>query len=232
MMCGGKEFKEVVKGDKNYSIGCNDCKNGAVNTANNISDSLHSPMQVAESIVDKIGKDCKCPDPAKKISGKVHDNQEAKDMAKPLCSIEGCEKKAWIDGLCAKHYTKIHGTPYKPQSQCAGRKKKVEKRTETNPLKPATKPAEVPVTISGEEALVTKKQNDIAVDNIEVVINFNAYKPLYDKLSVLAKREFRTLDAQILYIANLYFNAPTARLSSLIGSVENSDGDKAGAGDA
>jgi hypothetical protein len=156
-----------------------------------------SPLQLAESVRPK----------------------EA-DMGKKKCSVEGCEKQSWVDGLCHRHYTEMRGEyvpkrKYPPRTKHATKDPAPETRktpAKTKAPKPETKlqkrrpaiPAGFPAgVLDGEAKPPSLEQGDVAV-----IVKFTGCDQLLEDLRALAKKEFRNIDAQILYIVDQYLKVP------------------------
>ncbi len=177
--------------------------------AKNLSNNGQSPLQLAQGIREK----------------------EA-DMSKKKCSIPGCEKVSWIEGLCHRHYTEKNGE-YIPKKRYLPRSKKNTSRSvpetkralaETKKARGETKAQDVAATrmkkvknipcpftfpIDGGGELPCLEMGDVAV-----IVKFTGHDQLLEALRILAKKEFRNIDAQILYMIDQYFNNPPTILSA------------------
>jgi hypothetical protein len=110
------------------------------------------------------------------------------------CKIEGCEKKAWVDGLCGKHYTEEHGEPYKPQPRKIGMKLKLPDPPGVKVTKqagPETKPPETE----------TNSVEYVSVDHETIpLIRIFLDPELLDALTKKAKAEYRTIELEATYL--------------------------------
>ena len=172
--------------------------------AKNLSSNGQSPLQLAQGLREKEG-----------------------DMSKKKCSIPGCEKVSWIEGLCHRHYTEKNGE-YTPKKRYLPREKKVSTPTETKGAgsetktqKPRTKSCKRETGILNPDRLnplsdVTEGLAGLDVGDVAVIVRFTGHTEILDNLMALAKKEFRNIDAQILYIVDQYFKAPSSIVLSPI----------------
>lgn len=157
----------------------------------------HSPLQLAESVRPK-----------------------EVDMGKKKCSVEGCERQSWVDGLCGRHYKEMRGE-YVPKRKYPSRAKHAieDSAPETKPAsaetrapKPETKSRKRPSAVSADiHAGVLDHGGEppcLEPGDIAVIVKFTGCDQLLEDLRALAKREFRNIDAQILYIIDQYFKMP------------------------
>lgn len=156
-----------------------------VNPVEKSGESLQSPMQVTES---------------------TH-KQEVNTMA--TCSKEGCNKKAWVKGYCAKHYTEVYGEPYKPPSEVA--KAAVRRKTKKEkPLKPPfAKAPETPKQSVPETKTQVSETKPPKTETVTPNFEINRMKldgnpcllipcnnELLKTINERAEREFRTPEQQ------------------------------------
>ncbi len=172
--------------------------------AKNLSNNGQSPLQLAQGIREK----------------------EA-DMSKKKCSIPGCEKVSWIQGLCHRHYTEKNGE-YIQKKRYLPREKKVPTPTETKGAlsetktqEPRTKSCKRKTGILNPDRLnplssVTEGLAGLDVGDVAVIVKFTDHTEILDNLMALAKKEFRNIDAQILYIVDQYFKDPHPTMLSPI----------------
>jgi hypothetical protein len=114
----------------------------------------------------------------------MEEQKETKDMddlktpdGKALCVIEGCDKEVKSRGLCSPCYDKMRR---------AG-------RLEEFPGKLERKNASIPHPLV-KKLFPYKDQHEIRL------IFGDDYKDLFSKLEKAAKKEFRTIELQILYL--------------------------------
>jgi hypothetical protein len=96
---------------------------------------------------------------------------------KELCAFEGCEKEAKARGLCRIHYDRMLR----------------QGRLEEFPRKSKKKKAPIPSPLI--KKLIPQK------NEYEIKLIFDDdYKNLFSKLEKTAKKEFRTIELQVLYL--------------------------------
>ncbi|OPX99577.1 MAG: hypothetical protein A4E60_02718 [Syntrophorhabdus sp. PtaB.Bin047] len=141
-------------------------------------------------------------------------------MGKKKCSVEGCEKQSWVDGLCHRHYTEMRGEyvpkrKYSPRTKHATKDPAPETRktlAETKAPKPETKPRNKPPAVPADvHAGVLDRGGEppcLEPGDTAVIVKFTGCDQLLEDLRVLAKKEFRNIEAQILYIIDQYLKMP------------------------
>jgi hypothetical protein len=137
------------------------------------------------------------------IESLLHDNQED-SMAK--CSVEGCEKKVWVKGYCAKHYTEAFGKAYKPPSEAAKRASRVKAKPEA--IQERVEQGKIPPPFSETKAPEPEPKAPTLADKLEQIEAEKAI-PLFqifldpellDELTKKAKAEYRTPEQQAAYL--------------------------------
>ena len=141
------------------------------------------------------------------------------NMAKKKCSHTECDKPVFVGGLCYKHYCEKNGE-YKPKKKLAGRTTRDAKspKPETKrvrgeakipkPAAPAPCEKDTGITIPEEPA-------GLGIGDIAVIVKFTGYDELLENVMSLAKKEFRTVDCQILYMIDRYFRASEPIMTKL-----------------
>lgn len=193
----------VVKQDKSIP------KNiPAVKPANNISTNGQSPMQVGESIGNKMNIGCKRPGPAKNISEGTQKEREEKAMKKekPWCKHAGCDKVAAVQGYCNGHFREAYGIT-------AGEYKRHQTKRCEDPREVATRlKQEKADRMEGVRKEVLEKtrsgtklpepEQQRAVYGLCCIRQFIMPDDLYEKIVQLAAEEYRTVDLQVQYLIN------------------------------
>lgn len=155
-------------------------------------------------------------------------------MGKKKCSVEGCERQSWVDGLCHRHYVEMRGE-YVPKKKYPPRTKQATKDPvpdtkrapgETKAPKPETKPRKkAPTVPANVHAGVLDQKGEppcLEPGDNAVIVKFTGCDQLLEDLRALAKKEFRNIDAQILYIIDQYLKMPVldGDAASLTGRID------------
>lgn len=142
------------------------------------------------------------------------------DMGKKKCSVEGCERQSWVDGLCHRHYTEMRGEyvpkkKYPPRTKHSAKDPVPETKgapSETKARKPETKSRKKPPIVpAGLHAGILDGEGKppcLEPGDTAVIVRFTGCDQLLEDLRTLAKKEFRNIDAQILYIVDQYLKMP------------------------
>ena len=147
---------------------------------------------------------------------------------KKKCSMEGCVKKVFMNNLCYRHYTEKNG-PYKPKNKIAkhgeGKKKHAKTQTEKKAVskslcevhpgqrqKPTPNPQKkrTQKNINPEEGFITK--TDVYMrENMLTQVDFTGHEKLLKNILEESRKQFRTVELQILYCLDSAMAAETAR---------------------
>jgi hypothetical protein len=151
------------------------------------------------------------------VMGKTHkeplEGTMTKDKGKKKCSDPGCDKWGSFMGKCAAGFKEAHGISYadflrrrklgdtkeqilaNPGKPVTGKSGTANRKTKKPPSATAQMIETAPVPVRGQTAL-----KNIADEHVAVNIDFTDHPALLQKLTTMAKADFRTESQQILYL--------------------------------
>lgn len=112
---------------------------------------------------------------------------------KKMCEVEGCGKLAAAFGLCYRHYREKYGVSLYGKEDRKGRILKPNRRRGDVKVQPEK--TKMPVPLAG-----LPKQSEPPKDKPQIIINFGGCEDILEQLIEWAKADFRTPDAEILWL--------------------------------
>jgi hypothetical protein len=131
-----------------------------------------------------------------------------KDVKKE-CKIHNCHKYGSFDGMCTAHFKEIHGISYPDFRRRRKSGETKEQILANSGKKPETKiPTHETKTFSRETKTLKDKIEPAVLQEFEsgrfgLVVIFSDHRELFEKLTNMARADFRTEVQQILYLSSV-----------------------------